>query len=257
MFKFNKPYISSLEVCIRNNIPTYSAKIEFPHVKEYLEYLKEENAVNTAQYNKMKSLLAIEDYGYVLFNWVSSNEFRIYITRPNLFGYHIDDLGNIVKEKEYIDDYYINLVTNEKKKYIPYSAEGVRNYDIQIPTNFVQAPIRGLADEVGQVYFEFLSMDFIHIYIEEIENEYTSAVTNAQSTYSLAEISTWEMQYEEAEKFLRDSEYATCFLDEVCKTVDEKIELANKIVDKNKAYRKAIGAAAYKKQQKLSALVGG
>lgn len=256
MFKYNKNYLLSLELCIREGVHSFSAKIPNKYGEDYIQYLLEESAITERQFKFMLDKINLGISGYFLVNIINLEEVRFYMTKPNLYGYTLDSNANIIKEKNYIDNYYISSV-GEKKEY--HILTDFSYPVVDIPSNFVQVPFRALYDDNGQYYYEYLSIKFINQYLDQINMEYEENLEKLVEGLSYKEIQTWPKQEQEAKAYLADNSIHTPFIDSILSTRDKytKNELAAKIVDKANTYSIAVGQLTGIRQFKEDSLLIG
>lgn len=256
MFMYNHESIEALEVCIRSGNVSYSAKVGISNANIYLDFLLSQNAISNRQYEVSASILSLGNIGYALFNIASNTEFRVYVAKPNLFGYTIGIDGTIIKQKEYIDDYYTDLSTGIKKYYHILDCT-LFPTDIDVPSTFIQVPIRALVDDNNQTYFEFLRKDDMQTYMDKINKEYAEEVEKLNNTTPIEEVLTWTKQENEARAYLANSAVSTPLIDALASSRGvTKMYLVNKIIAKADAYATAIGVLTGEMQRKKDMIKG-
>ena len=246
--------IEILEVCIRDNIPSYSVRLNSVNMRTYLSKLLNAALIKYEQYNTAKQIIELPDVSYALFNVVSPTEFRVYTGKPNLFGYTIDEHGVVVKEKEYIENYYIDIHTGNKKYYSIKENFYFDTIGIEIPKGFCKVPIRALYDENEQTYYEFVPVKDKDILIKKISEYYDNSIRNISNEID-AERDTWGLQFYEATKWLEDPFFTTPLLDSILLNKEySKSVLVNKIIFNYTSYTTKVGKLLGEKQKLISSI---
>lgn len=246
--------IEALEVCIRNGTPSYSVRLSSKNMRDYLDKLLEVGLINQEQYTTAKCILNLPDVSYSFFNVVNTTEFRVYVGKPNLFGYVIDECGLVIKEKEYIENYYVNIRTGDKKYYSIKEDFYFDNVGISIPKGFCSIPVRSLYDENGQIYYEFLPVKDKEQVIKKI-SEYYDNIINSLTIETATEKSTWGLQFYEATKWLEDRFFTTPMLDSILLSKEYSKEvLVDKVIFNYTSYTTKVGKLLGEKQKLISSI---
>ncbi len=153
--------VSSVEVCVRNGVETYSFRHPSQHsAYRHLEWLKKNNKVTQEQWDTAKKILTESDrLDYAYINCTEPlNELRIYPKNKTLFtGYHVNRSGDIVKTKEYAGGYgtggYYSSGGQRKKYLDMLDSDYILQTDI--PDLLEQIPYRQSTCENGNLYFEY------------------------------------------------------------------------------------------------------